>query len=728
MLKNSSKSSPARIAFADAISVIKSALEMRLNIRVTSVQSVLHLQSLFQRPRLIIDCLHELFQAVEATSTDEELLSKLYNVIQDLEHSHSWLRPVLVQLLGRVSAPWLDFVGDWLGLGTSTGCLVNAYTRSRGFVQVAHETSKTDSRTEAQAPQYAFDSDQVPSFIPNEDAEAMFEAGKSLRLLQVHLPEHPLVRQRTDPSSETPSLEWQFSWQDVERIENLARNYETNINSVIRDFTYHGANTKPEILSSEDPNRFGFETFGSSEEDIQAHVAASQGLFERSFAHFDVGKQDGLQNAILRNALNEEASIDAAAIFAPPLSLTPLLSFTPLLTTQARLVNASCLRLFFRQHSIRSHLTLQRRYHLFGDGVFASRLTHALFDPELRSAERRKGVSRAGSLGLKLGFRDTWPPASSELRLALMGILTESYHSSTPQDHHKKHRKDPDALPGDLSFAIRDISDAELQRCLDPNSLFALDFLRLQYKPPAPLEFIITHSCLDKYDTLFKFLLRVTRMLYVVNQLFRDARDCESRGKRNKDASGALVARRFRIEAHHFVTAVAGYFTDVGVGETWGVFDDKLDEIETRLEDEYALDEHEGLHQLRDYHERVLDRIMFALLLRKRQAQVMGLLEEIFTTVLTFARFSRSPAVGKQRDPAGDAEVRELYARFRKKVGVFISVCRGLSERRGVGGVRSVEREGLFGKEDRSEDGVNTVGMLLLRLEMSGYYEQSARG
>lgn len=700
-------------------------MEVQLSIPTARVQSALQLQSLFHRPNLIMKCLRELTCEVEATSEDEELLSELYRSIQTLEYTHEWLRPVLLQLLGRVSRPWLDFAGEWLGLGINTGLPVAALTKSRGFVHVSQETRLPVVGSESQALEYSFDSQRVPNFIAEDDAEVMYETGKSLRLLQAHLPEHPLARGEGSLDPKPPTLDWHFSWQDVERVESLARNYEANINSAVRDFTRYGANNESNIPSGGHPKHFAFETFGTCEEDIQAHVAASRELFEVPLADIGLDQQTEVR-VVVRDALDEGAGVYITPRFAPPLFLTSVLSFTPLLTTQARLINVSCLRLFFKQYSLRSHFTLQRRYHLFGDGVFTSRLSHALFDPELHTAERRKGLTRAGNLGLKLGFRDTWPPASSELRLALMGILTESYNSSTPRNH-RQYRRDTDDLPGDFSFAIRDISETELQRCLDPNSIYALDFLRLQYKPPAPLETVITSSSLEKYDTLFKLLLRVTRMLYVVNQLFQDGRECGPRRRGNNTASIAPIVDRFRIEGYHFVSAVAGYFFDVGVGETWRIFDNKLDDIEQKLNGNAVSGELEGLHQLRDYHERVLDRIMFALLLRKRQEQVMGLLEEIFTAILAFARFSRASAPGKGSEPSEDREVRELYARFRKKVGVFISVCRGLSERRAGGGGKSKEGQEILAKEDMSEDGGNTIGMLLLRLEMSGYYGQSAR-
>jgi hypothetical protein len=237
------------------------------------------------------------------------------------------------------------------------------------------------------------------------------------------------------------------------------------------------------------------------------------------------------------------------------------------------------------------------------------------------------------------------------------------------------------------------------------------------------LEAILTPVILYKYDQLFKLLLRVLRMLYVVSALFRDATD------RTSYWQGIdFVAQRFRIEAHHFISCISCYFFDTGIESTWRVFERKLDEVERRIEadDNLALDQNEGLDKLRDYHERVLDRIMFALLLRKRQQPVMQLLEEIFSLILQFSKHSRQRALGIKRKTGADDEVRQMYVRFRKKVGVFISVCKGLSEKTGYGEKKSMDdldQGGLFGGGDLVE--VNTIAQLLARLDMSDYYGRS---
>lgn len=329
-------------------------------------------------------------------------------------------------------------------------------------------------------------------------------------------------------------------------------------------------------------------------------------------------------------------------------------------------------------------------------------------------------------MGLRLGGRDTWPPASSELRLALMGVLTDSYTSSQPLSKSRARTYlDQSTIPGDLSFSVRDMTAEEIDKCMDPDSVEALDFLRLSYKPPQPLEAVITPMILFKYDQLFKLLLRVVRMLYVVSALFRDTTD------RSSNWQGVEhVAQRFRIEAHHFISSISGYFFDTGIESTWRIFDRKLDQIEEKLRtdgDYITLDQNEGLDKLRDYHERVLDRIMFALLLRKRQQPVMNLLEEIFTLILQFSKHSRERAIGLQKDSAND-DLKTLYLRFRKKVGVFITVCRGLSEKKGYGERKMVDsrmtaEEGLFDGDDLAEE--NTIVQLLTKLEMSNYYSKS---
>ena len=301
-----------------------------------------------------------------------------------------------------------------------------------------------------------------------------------------------------------------------------------------------------------------------------------------------------------------------------------------------------------------------------------------------------------------------------------MGILTDSYyHGQQRSTSASMFRAE---LPGGLSFAIRDMSDEDLQKCMDPNSIEALDFLKLHYKPPPPLDVIISQTSLSKCDIIFKLLLRIIRMQFVVNQLFQDNK-IQKPGQKSEDS----VSRSFQIESHHFVSVICSFMFD-GVQEHWRLLDRKLKSIEKSL-DQQDPSESDGLDNLREFYEQVLDRMIFALLLRKRQVQVMELLEEIFGLILLFAKHLRAKTL-PDGDIYGDSEGRshenlnDIHNKFRKKVKVFVRVCRGLTELQGQGGIKGGIHchHDFFRNENLSDKEGNRMGQLLLRFEMNDFY------
>ncbi|CAD6573540.1 MAG: hypothetical protein ASARMPREDX12_006105 [Alectoria sarmentosa] len=697
--RTSSESFSTSVALAGSISAIIATLHAQIGDSSTSARSLLQLQSRFERPGLVLSYLSDIVTKVAAARSDEEILSWLYEYVEGSEPSAEWFRPALFQILASVSKPWLEAVSKWVGLKERP--VAGFHSRGQNLVLVREETQRLDDGKETKKLEYDFEHLSMPNFISEEDSFMIFETGKSLRLLESHRPEHPLSRPTQAGTVGAPGLDWHFSWRDMERIQLQAQEYESNLQKAITDFNLHGGNSEDTCLQKGVVMQAEIATIGLSEETAKAYIYASIANFEKSLPDLKAESGNISQSKCVYNNLPEEE------IFAPPLSLLPVLSFNPVITSQAVLINRACLRLLFKEHDIRSHFSLLHRYSLFGDGVFASRLSHALFDPEFDSTEGRKGRSHAGISGLKLGSRSTWPPASSELRLALMGILTESYYESGRGVEGPSMFREE--LPGGLSFAIRDMPEHELQRCMDPDSIEALDFLRLQYRPPSPLDAVITQASLAKYDAVFKLLLRGVRMLFVANQLFRD-----TRARFAIRQAADPVAQSFRIESHHFVSAICRYFSD-GVRANWNILQCRLEDVDKAL-DRNGTSDGDSLYKLRDFHENMLDRLMFTLILRKRQAQVMMLLEEIFTLILVFARHTRTKASQDMGYSAFKVDLKETYKKFKQKVRVFISVCRGLSERRGEGGTKDYDAGEL------SEEGGNTIRQLLLDFEMSGFY------
>ncbi|RAL59719.1 hypothetical protein DID88_000351 [Monilinia fructigena] len=476
-----------------------------------------------------VEILPDFFKTLLVSKTlpkknDEAILSTLFEEIQLLEHKTDALRDILLEILSRTSTPWLEFTSQWLGLQREVGLPLTKEGPGKSFVKVDNKEWVDEAGLELSEPDFTLDHEKIPSFIPLEDARAMFEVGRSLRVLWTHHVDHPLSRMEVLDSVKPPTLEWRYSWQDILDIETKALKYEQDITNALHTFS---ASPSPVgTIATEfryELHNFDLDFFGKPEAQMQSHVIASINQLDSKL---------------------EE----------------PLVA-------------------------------------------------------ELESAERQKGVAlSAGSMGLRLGGRDTWPPASSELRLALMGVLTESYTSNKSLDLSRAsgYLQRQGSLPGDLSFAVRDMSEEEIEKCMDPNSIEALDFLRLSYKPPAPLESILTPIILYKYDQLFKTTTSNSQNALCLYQPFFMTSQIEH-------LLGKLLiptAQKFRIEAHHFISSVCGYFFDTGIASTWHIFETKLNEIEERMNSEsFSLGQNEGLDKLRDYHERVLDKMLFALLL-----------------------------------------------------------------------------------------------------------------
>lgn len=688
---------PSRVALANALDRLLLVVQDELGARGLRTRSILQLQSLVRPVLTLLSYFQRLVSKVKSSTSDSALLSIVYNEAQSAELSEPFLKDTMGEILRMVSKPFCEFVEQWIGLGREDGVPISKDGPGKGFVRVDNAIWIDDQGFELAEPDYFLDMDNMPTFVPDEVAQAMFETGRNLRFLQSYHSQHPLASLNT--AAEAPKLEWQYDWDSITRVEQKALAFQHAVSETLRRTrtasgkTLEACSDKP---AAEDD--YALQFFGKDKMHLEESILDSIAKLDQSVQKAQ--PWDKLSK-MLRDQLfkTHEQTSAVGTEFSPHWSLLPLLSFGPLVYAQARLVNRECLRLLYTDHGLREHLRLQRAFQLLGNGMFSSRLSNALFNPDMDTTEREAGVARSGgTMGLRLATRANWPPASSELRLALMGTLTESYQQDVKDSGGKNE------LPGDLSFAIRDLSPEEMEACMDPDSLEALDFLRISYKPSSPLLPIMTPAILLKYDRIFKLLLRLLRLLFVVDQLFRDISCGASRWKEPDEAS-----LRFRIEAHHFVSNVARYFFDTGIDKPWRGFEGWLDKVGKELEDPDATVQPSTVSpdRLGEQHERTLDEIMTSLLLRKRQQPVLELLEEIFTLILRFAKKARLRAEGAQAEPQ---ETKDLYRAFRAKIEVFITVVRGMTEKAGYGQKRA-------GKADE-----NSIVMLLLLLDISNYY------
>ncbi|KND93345.1 hypothetical protein TOPH_02331 [Tolypocladium ophioglossoides CBS 100239] len=680
-------SSPCGVALASSISQILQAVEQRVAVDGRNPRSLLQLQCTITDVSTILKPFKKLTSQLRRKCSDQDVLSLVFHTASSLDDGEEYVRDILREILRR----------------------------TKGFVKVEAEAYVDDFGREEEDVDFRLDHSKVPDFMPSDVMESIFETGRNLRFIRSFHPDHLLAQQAEIQSNQPPKADWLFDWSSILELEGRVSQYRDRLYTALRKSRCNTSPYPPSMVArAEEPgSMFTLDFFALDQIGMEERILASINQLDQPMAE---PSSEGTLGVIVRQRLSGRyRAITNQSDATPHWTLLPVLSFGGIASAQAQIVNQESLRLLFDEHDLRAHLRLQRDFSLLGNGIFCSRLSHALFDPDLESAERETGVARQGGvMGLRLGGRDTWPPASSELRLALMGVLAESFGSQKDSRFRNlgSASGESSGLPGDLSFAVRDLSPEEIDKCMNPDSLEALDFLRFSYKAPPELSSIITTIHLMNYDGIFKLLLRVLRMLYVVNQLHRDINSGAGSWHNPSNASHRLAK-----EAQHFVSSIASYFLDTGVALPWQAFERRLDKVQADLDSckgNSATERLQSPDQLRELHSHVLDRIMFALFLKKRQLPVLKLLEDMFSIVLQYAMYSRLQALGRVDETRGDQEAVELYADFKKKMQVFITVCRGLSEKGRAGGSMMFDELGV------GDDSL--VAQLLTKLDMGGFY------
>ncbi|KAJ5806596.1 uncharacterized protein N7503_004198 [Penicillium pulvis] len=699
-------------ALRGTIAVSMYHLERQILGHSDTVVSLLQANTLFNRCGDLIEALADIIRATEKANSDAQVISITMDHAAFFAQKYGWMENLVQEILVRVTEPWLEFIEAWIGLRPEEPSMNELIINGKTFLEVEQHDDPIKFTTGRSRIEYSYREEHMPSFIPADQAKLIFESGRSLRLLKKSHPNHPIARHDVLMRSGHLRLHCATTWSEIEQIQRKAHEYEAKLRAEI--LRYHRgelATTAPGPVSQKieiSQDEIVENTFELFDIDDQKHF--SGGAMDQTALSTDKVSD------MLQKARGKLGVSDSGTRFGPELASELYLSFAPVIASQAQLIDFSCLHHMFKEHKVRHHLNLQWRFQLLGDGSFTSRLSHSLFDPEMDSGERKAGVVRGGvHTGLRLGSRDTWPPASSELRLVLIGLLGDCYFSETDPDASENGQPRDNELPGGLNFAIRELSSDEIDRCKDPNAIEALDFLRLQYKAPETLETLITPRSLGKYDRLFKHLLRLLRMVSVVKGLVRDStvRDSLSGDTRN-------VFQKFRIDAQHFVLAVSDYFFHVGIGSIWSRFQSTLDKIERCLDRgdiDGTLEAAHSVPRLRDLHEDILDQMLFAFFLSKRHAAAAKLLDNIFSTILAFGPLSRADGSSGLRHE-NEGTVRHLYSTFRKQVSALVGYLRGLDSGKGASKIMA-KSAAFFGS--RTEP-TSVFEHLRVRLEVKDYY------
>ncbi|KAI9142237.1 Spc98 family-domain-containing protein [Paraphysoderma sedebokerense] len=335
--------------------------------------------------------------------------------------------------------------------------------------------------------------------------------------------------------------------------------------------------------------------------------------------------------------------------FMPPIHVITSECIHKPILLQSRLISRATLSLFLRQLELPRYLSPLHDFFFMNNPNFKELLTSSLFafeedeveelswndisivaksilnqnsDPLIPARNRRVSpLERGRRTGLCLNKRVRWPPNGIELSAALNDIVEtcvsyemEKLDGSEAQRGQKYWQNVPDLL----AFKVNTDGKPLPQH---PNSLQALDFLELSYKPPTPLNLIITDSIVGGYNRIFSFILRLLRMNAIVKSTFRSIRFIYKisrplllnfhRHTRSASTSNSIgdssskpeasmqilsmcedvdsVAGKFRVEVEHIVESLAGYVFDTAIGESWNNFMLSLENLKSSLDwSEYA--------------------------------------------------------------------------------------------------------------------------------------------
>nr|POE61056.1 hypothetical protein CFP56_64765 [Quercus suber] len=650
---------PTVTALKRCIESVLDHVEMTLSESLTSVETVLQLQFSLLRSRELLDILLKLSHMIQGMMSDEEAIGALSDEIGAIVEAGSPFTSLLQIVLTRASQPWINALLSDLGFANASSGLATEKVSDHAVRDVGSDAPLDNPLHEHEV---------TPSFVDQEDWRIISQTKASLRLLRVHFPDD-----LPNPSTET-------------------------LGDQVSVPPFGGPRMDAEHESQLPvPTTPASDVWTMDQTQLDAEVQIYPDLAYHDPSHH--------QDPTIRNTITEAFGTDGevgshqsrSCLLRQP-SLSLLESLRPSIEEQASQVSRTLLRLLFSRCQLRRHLALQRSFHLFGNGDFVLRLHTALFSSETQSAERTRGKTPTSeTVGLRLGARkgQHWPPASSELQLSLKDVLSDVYgrHTDDPPNFSRTHE-----LPGGLSFTIRELPDAEIDRVMDATSIYALDFLKLQYAVPPPLDAIMTPTSMERYDDIFRFLLKLIRL--------QDA-TTRSRPSAHDDTS---PPSRVMIAARHFVATLLSHSMDIGIDSPWKVFEKRVTNLEQAVfSSEPSSSISAGLHHLRHAHDACLDTIRERLFLKRKQAVLRSSLEDVFQAIMNLA--TRWPV---------DQASNEAEARFHHAVKQLVAALRDHADRPPKTRGSSASVPGMGDDDEDEDDGATKI--LLARLDWNSFY------
>ena len=217
----------------------------------------------------------------------------------------------------------------------------------------------------------------------------------------------------------------------------------------------------------------------------------------------------------------------------------------------------------------------------------------------------------------------------------------------------------------------------------------------MDYKPPRPLEILISSDILSKYQRIFTFILRLLRgkihNVFSAEIYSKSHKTVESaiksvfRMSTRRSTSNFLfptltksrkLLLHFRFISQAFVSSLSGYIFDTAICGNFDPFLARLScgdsGLPTSSSDNERTFEFADVFELAQCHSALLDDILNACLLRSGQKGVGELLRHSLELVLEFTIVVGELHRGRLEEYQAAPLMEDLFQKFRTKMATFV--------------------------------------------------------
>ncbi|XP_058794937.1 gamma-tubulin complex component 6 isoform X1 [Phymastichus coffea] len=282
------------------------------------------------------------------------------------------------------------------------------------------------------------------------------------------------------------------------------------------------------------------------------------------------------------------------------------------LTVQSYLVNNALIKYLLNEHNMLSHLHSLRSFFFLLNGEFTKTLSYSLFT-------RLYQISQPAEL-----FNSS--TLSNFLEKALVSSLSGTYANSE----------------------LLSLSATEVPTYLQTSNPEILSCLSLNYKISWPLNIIFNEIVMQQYSRVFKFLLMVGRVLWVLQEDFHIL-------KMERKASITKNHHKLQLYRHsmmQFMNALHTYLTCSVLHASWSEFEKELENAKT-------------IDEVYDTHVSYIKKILSRCMLNVRGEKMRTCLTNIFKVVLKFHNRIRAQNWNDPRSLGPNYEnIEKMYVAF----------------------------------------------------------------